>query len=97
MLQEFTENDNDYQQWAKTHPTGYVINTLRSKPSNNMQLHLATCRHIRVRQKGQPPGAFTERDYIKICADTKAELRQWASEHGCEHLIEKCPCPPLNR
>src|SRR5688572_27381342 len=94
MLKEFTDSDDAYQRWASTHPKGFVINTTRSKLPSYMHLHKVTCRHVRVRTSNQVPGGFTERQYIKICGETKDELREWALKHGCKNLIENCNCPP---
>jgi hypothetical protein len=64
MVHEFINDDEGYQRWAQNHPTGFVINTPKSKPSNDMKLHYAACQHIRLR-KNRPLGAFIARQYIK--------------------------------
>jgi len=47
-----------------------------------MVLHRATCPSI-SEYKGQAlPGGFTERQYIKICADNLDFLKRWLRQHG---------------
>jgi hypothetical protein len=94
MIKEFIDDDNTYQQWAQTHQRGFIINTTRSKSPSYMVLHRATCEHIRIYSAKRPYGAFTERTYIKIAAETKAELHNWARAHGCSKLSDKCSCTP---
>jgi hypothetical protein len=94
MVKEFIDDDNEYQQWAQTHQRGFVINTTRSKSPGYMVLHRSTCHYVRSYSAKTPHGAFTERSYIKVGADTKAEAHSWASEHGCNRLSDRCTCAP---
>ncbi len=85
MISEFDGNDNLYQAWLAAHPRGFVINTTRrpARRAAYMVLHRARCARIsRYTQIARPPGAFTERDYVKVCAPTVEELRAWAKTHG---------------
>lgn len=78
---EFIGNDEAYLRWLGEHPEGYVINTHRNVAPNYMILHKATCGMIKSTQ-GIPPGGFTERNYIKLCAGSIELLREWAKQHG---------------
>lgn len=77
---EFNGDDQAYLAWLDKNPRGFVLNTPRSKPVNNMVLHRANCKTISTRKVR--PGGFTERDYIKICAEDVECLRRWVRRHG---------------
>ncbi len=81
-VQEFIKNEQGYLEWIHKHPDGFVINTGRSKNANYMVLHRASCGSIKDYQKASGPGAFTERDYIKICGSDIASLRDWVRQNG---------------
>lgn len=81
-VQEFANDDASYLRWLARHPSGFVINTPRSKPSNYMVIHRASCPTISNYTKMAQPGGFTERDYIKICSANIPALRAWVKEHG---------------
>ena len=92
---EFVGDDRAYLKWLSQHPSGFVLNTEKSKNPNYMVLHRAWCQSIS--QVGNPgrPGRFTERDYIKICAPDEESLRNWARQHGRSDgsfSSEKCYC-----
>ena len=79
---EFVNDDQGYLEWINQNPSGYVLNTTQYKAPTYMILHRAACRHISERKRSAPPGAFTERAFVKICAADVARLRVWASNHG---------------
>ena len=79
---EFKDDDDEYYRWLGDNPQGFVVNTPRHKPSNNMVLHRASCKHIREPSRETHPGGFTERAYIKVCASNIEALRDWAAQHG---------------
>ncbi|MCI0396409.1 MAG: hypothetical protein L0322_15935 [Chloroflexi bacterium] len=81
-FQEFTNGDTAYLRWLDQHPAGYVINTPRGRPTSYMLLHRATCWTIGPKNRNVPPGGFTERDYIKVCAEDVATLRVWTQANG---------------
>ena len=66
-VHRFDRDEAGFYAWLAEHPTGLVVNTLRSVPANYRVLHRSTCWTIRPGRKGASPGAFTERAYIKIC------------------------------
>jgi hypothetical protein len=71
---EFDGDDKGYLQWLADHPGGYVLNVRRKRPSDDYAiLHRVACAAISSRK--QSHGAFTERGYRKICAQTVGELR----------------------
>lgn len=82
MAVEFDGNEEAYLTWLNEHPNGFVINTRRNRPPGYMVLHRASCRKISSYNRMARPGGFTSRLYIKICADTVNELRQWVSANG---------------
>lgn len=78
----FDGNDNAYQRWLADNPSGYVCNTSRLMKPKYMVLHRSHCRTIRFYHDMAKPGAYTERDYIKICSIELNELRKWVKAHG---------------
>lgn len=79
----FDKSDADYFKWLAAHPKGFVLNTTREKNPKYLVLHRPTCRTISKYSGKQKPGAFTERDYIKICADNEKSLLDWVHRtHG---------------
>lgn len=79
---EFIDDDRSYLKWLDKNPHGFVINTGRSKSHSYMVLHRASCRSIWAYSGRAQPGAFTQHDYIKICAPDIASLRAWVRRHG---------------
>lgn len=80
-LQEFMGNDMAYLEWLRTHPHGFVLNTERGRSPDYMVLHRASCWTIQPSSTLET-GAFTERDYRKICATTIRKLRIWVMRNG---------------
>lgn len=82
MPDVFDSDDSVYLEWLTAHPKGFVINTRRRGDPEYIVLHRATCRTISRPTGEAPPGGFTERSYIKICAGSVEELRRWAALRG---------------
>ncbi|HCZ9047618.1 TPA: hypothetical protein O4G41_004542 [Vibrio alginolyticus] len=80
--QVFIDNDNKYLQWISSNPNGFVINTTRTKRLAYRVLHTASCRHVTKPQPVENHGAYTARDYIKICANRVEDLRAWTRSEG---------------
>jgi hypothetical protein len=80
--QEFPKNDKQYLDWIHSHPRAFVINMERGKNPRYMVLHQAWCKTMNQLVKGAAPGGFTERQYIKVCADDLSSLRNWVRQHG---------------
>ena len=73
--------DPAYLDWTANHPNGYVLNTRRNINRDYMALHRPCCESIADRARYEP-GAYTEAEYAKVCADTLAELREWVRHKG---------------
>ena len=72
----FDRDDAAYLSWLRTHPTGLVLNCERHPRAAYLVLHRAACRTI----NGSPArGRTWTADYIKVCADSRLELDDWAS------------------
>ncbi len=85
MSSEFDATDDHSHAWRAANPRGFVINTTRrpARRAAYMVRHRARCAYIsQDPQLARPPGAFTERDYVKVCAPTVEELRAWAKTLG---------------
>jgi len=80
MVKEFRGDDAGYLDWLATHPDGYVLNVRRNASPDYVVLHRASCGSISNRALA--PGAYTERGYRKICADTAEGLRTAAAREG---------------
>lgn len=79
---EFSGSDTTYQQWLSQHSSGFVINTERTKKPGYMVLHTTQCKHISQYKTMALTGGFTERLYVKICADNIDSLRAWTKQNG---------------
>jgi hypothetical protein len=87
----FDNDEAGYSAWLRANASGYVINTRRSRPASYMVLHTARC-HTIDPLNGSRPGAFTERQYIKLCGTDYSELRRaFGRESGrckkCQPLV----------
>jgi hypothetical protein len=68
----FSGDDAAYHQWLRDNPIGLVVNTRRKRfDPAYLVLHRATCGYV---TREAAPGAYTERDYAKICSDIRSEL-----------------------
>ena len=74
MICIFQTSDAEYLTWLAANPEGYVVNTRRTYTPAYMLLHRASCRTIDPAAASTDSGAFTERDYIKICSGDLSEL-----------------------
>ncbi len=86
MVFEFKNNDTAYLKWLIENPSGFVLNTRRRGDSNYIVLHKASCHTVNVYPSmNNDAGGFTEKSYIKICANTIDELHVWANANGREN------------
>jgi hypothetical protein len=86
----------DYRRWLEHHEGGYILNVGRVPSADYLMLHRATCRYISHFEQ-QEPGAFTDRDYCKVCADTIDDLKNWIRQHvgrSAGFTAHRCPCHP---
>ncbi len=72
----FEDDDAGYLGWVDDHQHGFVVNSFRKPDPRYVILHRASCHTIR----GKPARGerWTTGDFIKACAETRAELDQWA-------------------
>jgi hypothetical protein len=68
---EFKNDDPAYMAWVKSHRGGWVVNTDRIPKARYLQLHKASCPWI---SDERVAGAYTERQYIKYCAEDRQAL-----------------------
>lgn len=95
----FDDNDCEYFRWLNLNKSGYVINTPRGHNPAYMLLHRASCHTISEYSGNAAQGGFTERDYIKICANDIESLRNWVRQKGRPDgsFSSKCQlCNPLD-
>ena len=74
----FADDDTGYLAWVERNQQGFVVNTFRKPDPTYLMLHQASCGTIR----GKPARGerWTTGDFIKVCADTRAALDQWARQ-----------------
>lgn len=95
MFMVFDNDEQGYLTWIRQHPNGYVLTTVRGISLDYLSLHRATCRMISQYMSNMAPGAFTERQYIKICANTTNDLKRWVNQEGGKDFTKLCQiCKP---
>ena len=77
---EFLDNEEGYLSWIATNPDGWVLNVRRAADPNYVVLHRASCQSISTDKR--EPGAYTTRNYRKVCAVSVADLQIAASREG---------------
>ncbi len=77
---EFLDDDEGYLAWIAANPNGFVLNVRRMADPDYVVLHRANCGSISTDKR--EPGAYTTRDYRKICAASVAELQRAAKREG---------------
>lgn len=95
MVTVFDYNDIAYIEWLNSNPSGLVLNLRRRLSPNYAVLHIASCRAIRNYHVSAPKGAFTERNYIKVCGQKREELDAWLTtniERGAKVTKECSLC-----
>ena len=92
-MHSFREDDVGYLAWVEHHPEGFVVNADRKPRAEELVLHKASCFSIRNPMK--PKGAWTHRDYIKVCAEVPAELERWARDETGGTLRPCGQCHPI--
>ncbi len=78
MATYLPSNDLEYHEWLRLNPDGFVINIRSSHKPDLAVLHRSDCWMM---TKDRDPGAYTEHNYRKVCADTKDELRNWVKTY----------------
>lgn len=77
---EFRDDDAGYLAWVESHSQGYVLNVRRHPDPDYVILHRASCGSIA--RRSHRPGAYTERQYRKICAFDLETLERAAIQEG---------------
>lgn len=67
----FDGDDGAYFAWLARNPEGYVVNVRRRCSPDYVVLHRASCGHV---ANPREEGAYTERDYGKLCAPTREDI-----------------------
>lgn len=67
----FDGDDGAYFAWLARNPEGYVANVRRRCSPDYVVLHRASCGHV---ANPREEGAYTERDYGKLCAPTREAI-----------------------
>lgn len=88
-VERFDDGDGPYYEWIAQHPRGYVVNAERNPKPSDLRLHVATCRQI---SSPRHDGAYTERQYIKVCSTSRRALERWAQDEIGGHLGAGCSC-----
>ncbi len=89
--EEFQGSDAKYLARLGAHPHGYELNVDRP-PSRNVH-----CLHVpagyRISTPTRRPGGFTQRDFIKVCADSLDALLACVRARWPEHgEVKRCGC-----
>jgi hypothetical protein len=99
-MEIFDNDDNEYFKWMNYNPESYVVNTFRSRNTQFSLLHRVGCRHI-SNESGYDKGAYTERDYIKVCSNDLGELKDWFVKNypKFRSYFKECKtcCPTLKK
>ena len=86
-MTRFENDDLGYLAWTEAHPSGFVLNVRRVPDPDYVVIHRADCGSISNHK--QAPGAFTGRDFQKICASSMAELQLAAKREGGDGSFSK--------
>lgn len=73
-------DNQQFLDWLKDHPNGYVLNTYLNPSPNYMMLHTAGCSWWRE-DYDNDKGAFTDK-YSKVVAESIYELQEWMKNNG---------------
>ena len=75
----FLDDDAAYLAWRDAHPSGFIINHDRSPSRAYIKLHRTLCQSL----CGDPPtgpGSSWTTAYGKTCAESIADLTEWAKQ-----------------
>ncbi|MCC6630086.1 MAG: hypothetical protein IT340_22125 [Chloroflexi bacterium] len=92
----FDGDDATYLQHLGAHPASFVLNSYRYPKATYLPLHTAECALIRKYTTAMKPGAFTEREFIKVWGPTPDALRAWIAQGaklvGGDFTSVDCSC-----
>jgi hypothetical protein len=89
-VRTFRDNDAGYEAWLTANPSGWVVNARRLPSPSYLKLHRAECTTISQLQAGY--SRWTTGDYIKVCAERRDELDDWAQRTCGAELQDGCHC-----
>jgi hypothetical protein len=94
-IEAFSDNDTAYLNWIQKYPKGFVINLFKENNSF-FTLHTSKCSLISQYNNNAKRGGFTERQYMKVCADSTQELHDWVIQNRHQNVsFKKCAkCNP---
>ncbi len=76
MRAEFFDRDVDFESWKHSNPTSLVLNIRKGKAGSYAVLHRANCKTMN--REDYESGAYCERRYRKVAAQSETELLQWS-------------------
>ena len=92
----FENKEKQYQDWLRSNPDGYVLNTTKNISVEYMPLHCSACLKISKYMINMAKDAFTGQQYIKICSTNPEELFKWIRQKGGKGFTKLCStCNPL--
>ncbi len=74
---KFVNDDGGYKKWLEGHQSGFVVNCWKKPSPKYLVLHRAICGTINTDKRSN----WTQTDYIKICSQDKAALREWVKKN----------------
>ena len=77
-VERFENREREYLAWVARHPSGFVLNSVRSLKPESFILHHASCWSISTDKHTN----YTTNEYIKVCADIRSEIDSWARANG---------------
>lgn len=89
-LRRFENDDAGYEAWLAAHPSGWVVNAGRRPSAAYLKLHEAQCPTISQLRAGY--SRWTTGEYIKVCAEHRKELDDWAQQNFGVALQDGCHC-----
>jgi len=73
-IRVFVDDDEGYLRWLKSSSSAYVVNSYRKPSADYLILHRTRCGSISSEKRTN----WTTTGFIKICGDSKEELKRWA-------------------
>jgi hypothetical protein len=89
----FDHQDEEYLLWIEANSHGYVVNAYRNLHPTYLMLHRAVCTTI----SGTPArgSTWSNGEFIKICADSLADIENWVNRETRGALRPCRRCNPV--
>ena len=92
MATYFKNDDEGYIAWLEANPSAFLLN-VGTGAAHLAMLHTTRCGHL---WEPDPKKHHTTGQYTKAVGTTRAELEDWAAQHG--YTVTYCPsCRTLPR